>query len=218
MRLLAILGALCCVDIASACPIEDAPYAHASAMRRAPLETFGVPPRPRFFVKGALPRFTTQGGEPMAYTHAVIDEDGDISRVDLDVTEGWIRVEYPNYEETFWIDPALRPKTRSLTREVVLAPRSFDFEDQHSFRIDSDAIAFRFDDEVVFNQHTTMYPADSPRRITALYADRTEQVIYEREPLGAGRAYLLAGILLSALSLLAWFVSIGPASPREVRP
>lgn len=210
MRLLAILVVLCCFDIASACPIDDAPYAHGSAMRRAPLETLDVPPRPRFFVKGALPRFTTQGGERVPYTHAVIDEDGDISRVDLDVTDGWIRVEYPHYEETFWVTESARPVTRSVTRDGSLGVEALD--------IDSEATAFLIEladhHRIVLNEHTVLYPDGAARRIVALYADRREQVIWEREPVSRQLTHVLLGVLLLASAGLTWFVAIGPASGR----
>lgn len=170
-----------------------------------------LPSRPTIHVHiarrdGRLPTFARPDGTLVPYRIKIDFGDPSTMAVDLDIDHG-VLVVRPGTgpTRTFEIDPFMTPHTRSIYT-LDHAPDGTRWHHQW-FEVDSDAEWFRVDDadgshyEIVtagnrvpgdFTTH------DRPARITALYPDGTEELIYDfhfdEEPSSPWAALALAGI------------------------
>jgi len=156
-----------------------------------------VPPHPSLFVHlgsdgpQGMPRFTTSAGAPIDIWSVTELQSGpwmSLSRVDLAIDEGTIQVWLGDGEEpvqTYVIDPRFVPRTRS----VAVRPSG------GSLWVESDAVAFRF--EVAGGN--TIYVSDGPhvqvdegkyQRVSALYANGREEIIFDGAPTARADPFL----------------------------
>jgi hypothetical protein len=174
------------------CPIVEEgrwpwlPYFVLSGARYDPEHEGAValPPQPRLFVfrrfnDTVLPAFHTPSGETI---HARVTACDRFVVVDLDIDSGTVIVDdvaRGGDTKTFIVRRGLP----AATRYVKLVVDGYGARLEH----DSDAVAFRIDhadgtQSIQFNGHLHLPAQWRGARVVALYADRTEEVIYGQRP------------------------------------
>jgi len=196
---------LCIVAAQSdACPIVEEgrwPWLHYFVLsgarydpdHKGPVE---IPPQPRLFVfrrfeDTLLPAFRTPRGEPIQARITPCDR---FVTVDLDIDSGTVIVEDAargGETEEF----VIRPGLTAATRYVKLVVDGWGARLEH----DSDAVAFRVDhadgtQSIQFAGHLHLPAEWRGARVVALYANRTEEVIYGQQ-LRLPRYHLLILVL-----------------------
>jgi hypothetical protein len=148
-----------------------------------------VPSHPSLFVHvgsdgpSEMPLFATPDGQPIRIANVTSIQSSDhgwnLKRIDLDIETGEIVVRYPGKAipvARYTVDPSFTPKTRT----VEVRPAGI------TLWIDSDAVVFRVDDRNIypdqFNNARVYVSTGRRQRITALYPNGTEEVIYDGVP------------------------------------
>lgn len=201
------IAMLCLLAVpAEACPIYDYTQVWATGQRNQhwSLPEIGVvSPHPRMFVDvgrdsdPGFPRFTTGDGTPVPYVTERLEEGRDLFQVDLDIDDGVILVLEPGSKHPaafYFVAPQL---TRSTCVTAILNPCG-----DEDLLIQSTAVMFRIelDGEAPIYTHWPAFDhIGEPRRVTALYGDRTEEVLYVRPP--KRRSLTWIPLALFALSL-----------------
>jgi hypothetical protein len=212
MRLILTIAALVLVSkAATACPpdVEDGRWTYAPTMWDWLPRTSTIPARPSFYGTVApngvndLPVFTRRDGSVIPHS-APRRVAKNVYRVDLAIDEGdvFVQSRRANFAPTqFVIDPSFVPRTRNKTVETDLIGTWL--------RLDSDAVALRTERadgtiEIETNSSPVVLAEDKVR-ITALYGDGREEVIFARpsfsrssDQRGSTVALLLAALAVSA--------------------
>jgi len=212
-----------------ACPIVNSgrwpwvPYFVLSGARYDP-ETKGavaIPPQPRLFVlrrfnDTTLPSFRTPQGDAIPLS---VTECGQFVLVDLDIDSGTVIVE----DSARSVELAGRTQTFVIRSGLPAATRRAELATDAYFpRLipDSDAVAFRIDhadgtQTVQFNgPYIDLGWRDS--RVVALYANRTEDVIFDELP--QGHPLLALCLSLFGVVLLVGCTRVTWAWARRSRP
>lgn len=145
-----------------------------------------IPARPSLFVHlgsdgpTGMPSFSTADGTPIRILKVatIQDDDWNLKRVDLDISDGTVVVRLAGNNTpvaTFVVDPGFVPRTRS----VELRPTGM------TLWLDSDAVWFVVDGNVQpaqINDGRVHFDAGRKHRVVALYANGSEEVIYDGIP------------------------------------
>lgn len=172
-----------------ACPRYDRTFVGGSYVDLRPehVEHGPVVPNPRLFFhlaeggKPGLPEFFSDDGSLIPATIDRVDQEQGVYQVDLEIDSGRIRVRHSpddvDFTETFVISPTFTPSTRGVR------------VGEWSLGIDSDAVIFRLEKsgrrEVSFNRGAVNFDPHESLRVTALYGDRREEVIFDYRPAGS---------------------------------
>jgi MYXO-CTERM domain-containing protein len=207
--LVALIAVLSLPASAEACPVYDHTYVAASRPSPRPFwEPLPalklVASQPRVFVHlgtdspPGMPTFFALDGSVVASHATPVD---DFIQVDLDVDEGMVLVRFAGdrrASEILVVDTGLSGTTRSVNIERR--------ESEAQLSVDSDAVAFRIERfpgeaELWPNVGLVFIDADRYARVTALYSDHREEVIFDYVPSRPGEmpTWLTPG----ALGLLA---------------
>jgi len=173
-------SALACVDFDFDDVAAGGAYVATIGDGRDAIQIRAAPSRPSVFFHrghdggGQVPTFTEDDGTPIAVVPVYTGIPEYPIRYDLAITSGTV-VNTQSARVRFEVSPGMTPHTREV--------RVDRWNGKLEIAVDTDAALLQFEENgstwtVACRQHMTRYFDSEGVRITAIYADRTEEVIY----------------------------------------